>query len=273
MNEGAGNTTTADASGSGHTGTLVAAPAWVDGFTAPTPASESALELRQLAATPSVTNATYVAFGDPAELDLPVFTVETWFNRTGPGVAGTTGTGGIPSFIPLVAHGGPENENSVVDANWLLGINEGATDFIAADFELEAGGANQPLIGTTAIAMNTWYHAAVTYDGTTMRLYLNGQLESERAAGAPRDDTSQHAALGVMLTSTGANGNTARFHGAWTKLASGITLEARPTSGRRSTTDCRRRLPDWSLVGPWMRRRVLPSRTARAARVPPTARS
>ena len=45
---------------------------------------------------------------DPVKLDLPNFTVETWFRRDREGVAGTTGNGGMPDFIPLVTHGAPE---------------------------------------------------------------------------------------------------------------------------------------------------------------------
>ena len=65
----------------------------------------------------------YVTFGDPAKLDLGVFTVETWFKKTGTGTPNQTGTGGIASFLPLLTHGAPEAENSNVDANWMLGIN------------------------------------------------------------------------------------------------------------------------------------------------------
>ncbi len=213
LNEGTG-TTTADSSNSGHTGTLVNAPTWPEGFTPPVLPTANGLELRQVATPATVTNATYVAFGDPAELDLAQFTIETWFRRTGAGTAGSTGTGGIASFLPLVTHGGPQAEGSNVDANWLLGIDD-ATDVIAADFETMADGANQPVRGTSVIAMNTWYHVAATYDGTNWRLYLNGQLEATQSAPPPRSDTIQHAALGVSLNSTGAinAGNLARFHG------------------------------------------------------------
>ncbi len=213
LNEGTG-ATTADSSNSGHTGTLVNAPTWAEGFTPPVLPTANGLELRQVATPATVTNATYVAFGDPAELDLAQFTIETWFRRTGAGTAGSTGTGGIASFLPLVTHGGPQAEGSNVDANWILGIDD-ATDVIAADFETMADGTNQPVRGTSVIAMNTWYHAAATYDGTNWRLYLNGQLETTQAALPPRSDTIQHAALGVSLTSTGVinAGNLARFHG------------------------------------------------------------
>lgn len=35
--------------------------------------------------------------------------------------------------------------------------------------------------GTTTLSNDTWYHVAVTYDGTNIRFYLNGSLESTSA--------------------------------------------------------------------------------------------
>ncbi len=149
----------------------------------------------------------YVTFGDPAKLDLAQFTVETWFMRTGTGVAGTTGGGGIPNFVPLVTHGAPQAENSNVDADWLLGIDD-ATDTLAADFEEGSTGStpglNHPVYGTTTITDDVWHHAAATYDGATWNLYLDGNLETTLFVGQPtRSDTVQHAALGAMIKSDG----------------------------------------------------------------------
>lgn len=155
----------------------------------------------------TTTTGTYVTFGDPAKLDLATFTIETWFKRTGTGTPNTTGTDGFASALPLVTHGSPEAEGGTVDANWMLVIND-ATDVIGFDFEDMATGGNHPLSGVTPIVDNVWHHAAATFDGTTVKLYLDGKLENSLVPGAlPRSDTTQQAALGTMLTTTGtANG-------------------------------------------------------------------
>jgi hypothetical protein len=143
---------------------------------------------------------TYVTFGDPAKLDLTTFTIETWFKRTGTGTTSTTGSGGIPYAIPLVTHGAPQAEGSNEDANWVLVIDD-AADVIAADFEDMAVGTNHPVYGVTPITNDIWHHAAATWDGNAWRLYLDGKLETTLAVSAlPRFDTTQHAALGTMLT-------------------------------------------------------------------------
>ena len=146
----------------------------------------------------------YVTFGAAPGLGSAQFTVETWFKRTGTGTSNQTGTSGIAALVPLVAKGAPEQDGSNVDANYILGINT-AGNVLAADFEDTGTGLNHPISGTTPIVNDVWYHAAATYDGTTWRLYLNGQPEAALVVGAftPRADSIQHAGLGAMLTSTG----------------------------------------------------------------------
>ena len=76
---------------------------------------------------------------------------------------------------------------------------------MAADFEDTATGLNHPISGATAIVNGIWYHAAATYDGTTWRLYLNGNLDATLVVGAftPESTSIQHFGLGTTLTSTG----------------------------------------------------------------------
>jgi hypothetical protein len=151
------------------------------------------------------TNA-YVTFGAAPALGLSEFTIECWFRRDGAGVNSNTGSGGMYA-LPLVTKGRGEAEGSTVDMNWFLGIR--ASDgVLAADFEEGAAGAapglNHPVSGVTPIVNGLWYHGAVTYDGATWRLYLNGALENTLTVGRPpRFDSIQHAALGSALNSTG----------------------------------------------------------------------
>ncbi|MDO8941890.1 MAG: DNRLRE domain-containing protein, partial [Desulfobacterales bacterium] len=148
----------------------------------------------------------YVTLGQAPGLGLGQFTIETWFKRTGAGTTTSTGSGGVTA-VPLVTKGRGEADGSNLDMNWFLGINS-ASNALTADFEEGAAGTapglNHPVTGVTPVALNTWYHAAVTYDGAKWQLFLNGVLETELVVGQPpRSDSVQHAALASALTSTG----------------------------------------------------------------------
>ena len=139
------------------------------------------------------------------------FTIETWFKRQGAGVATSTGASGIADAVPLLTKGAAQAEASNVDMNYFLGIRQ-STNHLVADFEEgnSAGGTaglNHPVEGTTAIVNDTWYHAAATYDGQNLRVYLNGNLENTltlAAARPPRFDSIQHAGLATSITSVPA---------------------------------------------------------------------
>jgi hypothetical protein len=145
----------------------------------------------------------YVTFGPAKKLGLRAFTLECWLRREGAGASTRTGGDGL-SAIPLIAKGRSEEDGSWLDMNYFFGI-EGTSGVLAADFEDKETGANHPILGVTPLRFDTWYHAAVTYDGKQWRLYLNGALEAELTVGkAARNDSLQHAALAAALNSTGA---------------------------------------------------------------------
>jgi len=72
------------------------------------------------------------------------------------------------------------------------------------------GGANHALIAGTPVSSNVWHHAALTLDGTNLRIYLDGVLDGTLATTAlPCAAAIGHAALGTALDSTGDPGGNA----------------------------------------------------------------
>jgi len=150
----------------------------------------------------------YVTFGAAPGLGVSTFTIECWFRRTGTGVTVSTGTGGVTA-LPLVTKGRGEADGSNLDMNFFLGIR-GSDSVLVADYEEGTGqtspGLNHPIAGVTPLVRNVWYHAAATFDGTTLRIYLNGNLENTVVVGAsrlPQSASIQHAGLGTAMTSAG----------------------------------------------------------------------
>ena len=124
-------------------------------------------------------------------------------------------------MIPLVTKGRGEAENTSQDMNYFLGIDT-STGFLAADLEecctipirvspattsMRLRRSELPCQGATVIQLNTWYHAAVTFDGRYWKFYLNGVQDGTTTdTGAnryPRWDSIQHAGIGTAMTSTG----------------------------------------------------------------------
>lgn len=165
-----------------------------------------------------------------ASLNASSFTIECRFMRTGPGVTASTGTGGVTTAIPLVAKGVGEADNSPVDANYFLGIDN-ATGRLCADFEqrfattdpngniARAAGQNFPVFGSTVLQNGVFYHVAATYDTATAvwKLYVNGVAETTTqtlptfVTVVPNDVNTQGLGIGTTINSTGARAGF--FHG------------------------------------------------------------
>ena len=176
----------------------------------------------------------YVKFPNGNSLAYPVYTIETWFKRTGAGVGVTTGGSGIPLAIPLVTKGTSELETALVDINYFLGIDASSAKLVA-DFEEGAGGTspslNHPLTGSTVILNGVWYHAAMTYDGTTLKLFLNGTEEGAITVGQPTASGTNSPT--AFATSIRSNGTTIQGYFA------GVLDEVRIWSSARTQTQIR----------------------------------
>jgi len=60
-----------------------------------------------------------------------------------------------------------------------------------------AGNANLNFIANSSVALNTWYHVAVSRSGTTFRLFLNGQLIGTTTSAVPVLDTATPTRIGA----------------------------------------------------------------------------
>jgi len=86
---------------------------------------------------------------------------------------------------------------------WMLGqINNGQNRL---HFRLRAGGATTTLIASTGnLPLNTWYHAAATYDGSNMRLFLNGVQVGSVAKSGPLS-SGPNVAVNIGRSPEGSN--------------------------------------------------------------------
>lgn len=145
FNEGTG-TTAADASGSGNTATLANA-AWTTGGK-----FGSALSFNG-------TNS-WVTVNDSPSLDLTSgMTLEAWVNPTT-----------LSSWRSVLLK---ERPNGLSYSLYATDPNHSPS---AASSFINTGKADVDAWGTTALPLNAWTHLAATYDGSALRMYVNGAL-------------------------------------------------------------------------------------------------
>jgi hypothetical protein len=179
FNEGSG-TSVADLSGKGHTGTL-SSTSWVS-----TGKFGAALSFNG--------SSSWVTIADASDLDLTsALTLEAWVKPSALGTAWRTvmfkeRSGGI--VYGLYAN---EDTGHPVGQVWL--------------------GSERDALGSPGLPLNVWSHVASTYDGSTLRLYVNGALVSSTAASG-----SIAASTGVLRI--GGNG-------VWPEWFAGLIDEVR----------------------------------------------
>ena len=139
-------TTAVDSSTFGNDGTLVSSPSW-----STTGVRGGSLDFETSDGADRVDCGTFDVTGNE-------ITLAAWVRQEDPLVDGR--------IIMKAA------DNSGSNESWGFTIDETGE----LDFRIVAGGTRNRLLAPGVISSDVWYHIVGTYDGTTMRLYLDGQL-------------------------------------------------------------------------------------------------
>ena len=141
--------------------------------------------------------------GATGPLGATQFTITCWFKMLpgGFGITTSTGTGGL-NMYPLVMKGRTETDSSPLNLNYALGISAG--NVLCGDFESTTG-TNHPISGGTTILENLWYFAALTYNGSSFKLFLNGAENATAisTSDTPQSNSIQPASIGASFNSGG----------------------------------------------------------------------
>lgn len=123
----------------------------------------------------------YVEIPDAEELDLSTsFTLSAWIYRIGNSSA----------WERIIS----KSDNSNYD--YWMQVN-GSTDALQCGF-IDTESTSRYIDCSTAIPLNTWTHVAMTYDGSTLNVYYNGQLEGSLTISADVRQTTRPVRLGRL---------------------------------------------------------------------------
>ncbi|NYZ79236.1 LamG domain-containing protein, partial [Candidatus Micrarchaeota archaeon] len=214
FDEGSGNSAY-DSSGNGNTGSfsgLNFVPTWVGG--------KYGYGLNF-----DWTDAQHIAVTDSNSLHLNgSITMELWFRET------STGSG-LGEW--LLNKDSSTNYNNSNYALWTDNLNKirGAV----SDCSVVAN-----LTSATIISLNTWYHVAFTYDGSTIKLYVNGVLENSSSQTITPLPNTQPLLIGARKAGT----NQYNFNGTIDEVA----IYSRAKSASEIAADANLFHWDWSPI-------------------------
>lgn len=117
------------------------------------------------------------------------------------------GVGAIPG--PAVGRWGMDGSGAL-NVGWVIEVDQ--STFVLS-FETAGGGAPDVITGPTLTA-DTWYHVAVTFDGTTYSLYVDGAFVDDVTAGAPTEHADSYGTtIGYAKYDSGATFANRYFYG------------------------------------------------------------
>lgn len=116
----------------------------------------------------------------------------------------------VSSDGSIVGSHGKYIASAAADSAFSLVLLAGGTHLSATMF---IGGASRNIQSTGSYLVNTLYHVAMTYDGTTVRLFKNGVLDgSVAASGAVQQKATEIFSIGPLVTQFPESGIT--YHAA-----------------------------------------------------------
>jgi hypothetical protein len=132
----------------------------------------------------------YVNAGTSTVFSLPVYSWSLWINgNAAPGCL-TSGDNQQPLL--------KDTQFQFNWSHWPPTTCPGDTTFVQAAAHSDAASFwnAAKITSVNPLLANTWYYVVGTYDGTNLRVYLNGGLEATTAAGAPLVSPTQPLSFG-----------------------------------------------------------------------------
>jgi hypothetical protein len=163
--EGIEGNTVKDATGNGHDGEIVGDPKIAEGKFG------KGLEFDGVD--------DYVEVPHSDDLNFETFTLAAWIKMGNTGANQNVIVKKIPS---------PERKT------YQLISHTGSAGAMRGSFHVD--GANRVVMGIIPVTDEEWHHTATTYDGSTLKVYLDGELESEVAADGTPDTSDAPLGLG-----------------------------------------------------------------------------
>lgn len=126
----------------------------------------------------------YLSIIDGSQSNLQLgntLTITAWFKLESYGTSSTARSN-------LVRKG--NSASSDLSYSFEVGGSNSGNSFLGAQISTSGTAFTTTHTATTTLLLNTWYHAAWVYDGSTSTLYLNGnRISSTAMSGTPNNDT------------------------------------------------------------------------------------